>query len=110
MHVIFFPCNRTHEPGKVSVHPDMAILSLVGKQMRNLVGMAGRMFTALAQGNVNIEMISQGASEINISCVIEGRDAVKALNLIHQSCLMIRPEGVAGRGQLLLVCCLFELT
>ena len=76
----------------------MAILSLVGKQMRNMVGIAGRMFSTLAEGNVNIEMISQGASEINISCVIDGRDAAKALNLIHQSCLQIRPEGAKGRG------------
>ena len=80
------------------MHSDMAILSLVGRQMRNMVGIAGRMFTTLAQGNVNIEMISQGASEINISCVIEARDAIKALNLIHQSCLQIRPEGARGRG------------
>jgi len=43
----------------------------------------------IGKGNVNIEMISQGASEINISCVIDGRDAVKALNLIHQSCLRV---------------------
>jgi aspartate kinase len=77
----------------------MAILSMVGRQMRNMVGIAGRMFTTLAQGNVNIEMISQGANEINISCVIDGRDAVKALNLIHQSCLQIKPEGLKGRGQ-----------
>jgi aspartate kinase len=83
--------------GTVSVHREMAILSLVGQQMRNLVGISGRMFTSLGQGNVNIEMISQGASEINISCVIEARDAVKALNLIHQSCLQIKPEGPRGR-------------
>ena len=75
----------------------MAILSLVGKEMRNMVGIAGRMFKTLAQGNVNIEMISQGASEINISCVIESKDAIKALNLIHQSCLQIMPEGAKGR-------------
>ncbi|KAF7323633.1 hypothetical protein MKEN_00584000 [Mycena kentingensis (nom. inval.)] len=80
--------------GTVSVHHDMAILSLVGKHMRNMIGIAGRMFTTLAQGKVNIEMISQGASEINISCVIDGRDAVKALNLIHQSCLQ-PPEAIA---------------
>ena len=87
------------QPGKqVSVHQDMAILSLVGRQMRNMVGIAGRMFTTLAQGNVNIEMISQGASEINISCVIDGRDALKALNLIHQSCLQIKPDSVPVRG------------
>lgn len=83
--------------GTVSVHREMAILSLVGQHMRNLVGISGRMFTSLGQGNVNIEMISQGASEINISCVIEARDAVKALNLIHQSCLQIKPEGPRGR-------------
>ena len=76
----------------------MAILSLVGKSMRNMIGVSGRMFTTLGQGNVNIEMISQGANEINISCVIDGRDAVKALNLIHQSCLQIKPEGERGRG------------
>ena len=95
----------------------MAILSLVGKQMRNMVGIAGRMFTTLAEGRVNIEMISQGtvlftfspflfayfvsgASEINISCVIEGRDAVKALNLIHQACLSAAalPDNGGGRG------------
>ncbi|KAI0777195.1 aspartate kinase [Trametes elegans] len=83
--------------GTVTVSRDMAILSLVGKSMRNMIGISGRMFTTLGQGNVNIEMISQGANEINISCVIDGRDAVKALNLIHQSCLQIRPEGERGR-------------
>lgn len=45
----------------------MAILSLVGR-LQNMVGISGRMFTTLADGNINIEMISQGASEINISC------------------------------------------
>ena len=77
----------------------MAILSLVGSQMASLIGMSGLFFTTLGEGNVNIEMISQGASEINISCVIKGKDAVKALNLVHQSCLQIRPEGGRGRGQ-----------
>ena len=85
-------------PHQVTVIRDMAILSLVGRSMRNMIGISGRMFTTLGQGNVNIEMISQGANEINISCVIEGRDAVKALNLIHQSCLQIKQEGERGRS------------
>ncbi|SPO22855.1 probable HOM3 - L-aspartate 4-P-transferase [Ustilago trichophora] len=78
--------------GTVSVLRDMAILSLVGKHMRNMVGVAGRMFTVLAEGNVNIEMISQGASEINISCVLHEKLAVKALNLIHYSVLEVSPK------------------
>jgi len=82
--------------GTVTLQRGMAILSLVGK-LKNMVGIAGRMFTSLAQGNVNIEMISQGASEVNISCVIQDRDAVKALNLIHQSCLQIKVEESRGR-------------
>ncbi|GJJ10770.1 hypothetical protein Clacol_004998 [Clathrus columnatus] len=83
--------------GTVSIFDDMAILSLVGHQMSHRVGIAGRMFTTLAEGNINIEMISQGASEINVSCVIQARYADKALSLIHQSCLQIKPEGVPGR-------------
>jgi aspartate kinase len=54
--------------GDVSVSEDMAILSLVGRNMRNAIGSAGLMFTSLAKAMINIEMISQGASEINISC------------------------------------------
>lgn len=84
--------------GSVSVHRDMAILSLVGKSMHKMVGIAGRMFSTLAEGGVNIEMISQGASEINISCVIDGRDATKALNLVHRDCLQVGADGTQGRG------------
>ncbi|SLM39034.1 aspartokinase [Lasallia pustulata] len=69
--------------GTVDILDGMAILSLVGKQMKNMVGIAGKMFSALGENNVNIEMISQGASEINISCVIEERDADRAINILH---------------------------
>ena len=63
--------------GTVSILRNMVILSLVGKEMRQMVGVAGRMFSTLAEGNVNIEMISQGANEINISCVIHEGSALK---------------------------------
>lgn len=46
--------------GKVDIMDGMAILSLVGKQMKNMVGIAGKMFSTLGENNVNIEMISQG--------------------------------------------------
>ncbi|WVQ84666.1 hypothetical protein IAT38_006821 [Cryptococcus sp. DSM 104549] len=82
--------------GDVTVSNDMAILSLVGRNMRNAIGSAGLMFTSLARAMVNIEMISQGASEINISCVIENKDAVKALNVIHDSCLSYPRSPVAA--------------
>ncbi|KAI9786862.1 MAG: Aspartokinase [Geoglossum umbratile] len=71
------------EYGTVDIIPHMAILSLVGRQMKNMIGIAGKMFSTLGENNVNIEMISQGASEINISCVIEERDADRAINILH---------------------------
>lgn len=80
--------------GHITVGHNMAILSLVGRQMRHMVGIAGKMFATLAEGNINIEMISQGASEINISCVIDNKDSIKALNLIHQSCLTAPPAAI----------------
>ncbi|KAF7728636.1 Aspartokinase [Apophysomyces ossiformis] len=73
--------------GRVDVLKNMAILSLVGKQMKNMVGIAGMMFSTLASAGVNLEMISQGASEINISCVIDEASAVTAMNVIHDNLL-----------------------
>lgn len=46
--------------GRVDIIKDMAILSLVGTQMKRMIGIAGRMFSTLGEHNVNIEMISQG--------------------------------------------------
>ncbi|SPO00702.1 probable aspartate kinase [Cephalotrichum gorgonifer] len=71
------------ECGDVSILHKMAILSLVGADMKNMIGIAGKMFSTLGEHNVNLEMISQGASEINISCVVEARDATRAMNVLH---------------------------
>jgi len=70
----------------------MAIISLVGKQMKNLVGVAGKMFTSLAEAGISIEIISQGASEINISCVVSEEYALNALKAIHERLLDVDPS------------------
>ncbi len=69
--------------GDVDLVPSMAIISLVGRQLRSMVGISGKFFSTLGDHGINIEMISQGASEINISCVIEEREANRALNVVH---------------------------
>jgi aspartate kinase len=51
---------QLEECGEVSILNQMAILSLVGADMKNMIGIAGRMFSTLGENNVNIEMISQG--------------------------------------------------
>ena len=70
--------------GSVSLRKGMAILSLVGEGMKNSVGTAGRFFSNLAEQGINIEVISQGASEVNISCAIEDQYSDKALKAVHE--------------------------
>lgn len=55
------------ECGEVSILHKMAILSLVGADMKNMIGIAGKMFSTLGEHNVNIEMISQGTS-LRMTC------------------------------------------
>lgn len=69
--------------GSVDVTRELAIVSLVGKQLYNFIGIAGNMFKVLADERINIEMISQGANEINISAVINAKDTIRALQSIH---------------------------
>lgn len=52
--------SELEQVGDVSILNNMAILSLVGAEMKNMIGIAGRMFSTLGENNVNIEMISQG--------------------------------------------------
>jgi aspartate kinase len=53
--------------GRVSLIHNMSIVSVIGHRMRNVVGIGAEIFAALASSKVNIYLISQGASEINIS-------------------------------------------
>ena len=55
--------------------------------MKYTVGTAGKMFSTLGRQRINIEMISQGASEINISCVIREEDVEMGLRVIHEAFL-----------------------
>jgi aspartokinase/homoserine dehydrogenase 1 len=68
----------------VSVEEDLAIIALVGDHMKSHQGLSGRMFSALGKNNVNIRAIAQGASERNISAVINKEDVKKALNTLHE--------------------------
>ena len=68
----------------VIVEMGLAIIALVGDQMKSHQGLSGKMFSALGKNNVNIRAIAQGASERNISAVIELEDVKKALNTLHE--------------------------
>jgi len=66
------------------VEQNLSIIALVGDRMKNHQGLSGQFFSALGNNNVNIRAIAQGASEKNISAVINSTDAKKALNVVHE--------------------------
>ncbi|KAL6362672.1 hypothetical protein LRP88_03974 [Fusarium phalaenopsidis] len=73
----------------VIVTRDMAIVSVIGHKMRNKVGVASEILSTLAAAKINIYLVSQGASEINVSLVVRSDDANLALNTIHDQVLKI---------------------
>ncbi|MBC7641062.1 MAG: bifunctional aspartate kinase/homoserine dehydrogenase I [Flavobacterium sp.] len=66
------------------VEKNLCIVALVGESMKNHQGLSGKMFSTLGKNNVNIRAIAQGASERNISVVINEFDVKKALNTLHE--------------------------
>lgn len=66
------------------VEKELAIIALVGENMKNHQGLSGKMFSTLGKNNVNIRAIAQGASERNISVVINKKDVKKGLNCLHE--------------------------
>lgn len=81
--------NELSEVGIVSVERHMCIVSVVGHKMRNIVGVAGEVFGALARARVNVHLISQGASEINISFVVRAQDVLLAMDVVHTNVMKI---------------------
>ena len=78
--------------GKVEVETGKAIICLVGENVRGRVGMAASVFNVAASCQVNLHMISQGASEINISFVIEEPDVPKVVKALHARFFPAKPE------------------
>jgi len=87
----------------LDVKPGQAIVAVVGDGMRGRPGVAGKLFDALGRHNVNISAIAQGASERNISCVIDTGQQTRALNVIHQAFFETRKRlalAVVGVGNI----------
>ncbi len=68
---------------KISVNNHCAILAIVGDQMVGTLGIASKLFSTLANANINITAIAQGSSERNISVVIDKKEVNKALKVVH---------------------------
>ena len=76
---------RTCTPDSIVVHPNMALIATVGNGMSSNKGVAAKIFTSLSESNINIRMIDQGSSEINILIGIENDDFEKGINAIYNA-------------------------
>jgi aspartokinase/homoserine dehydrogenase 1 len=65
--------------------PSQTIIAVVGEGMRGTPGVSGKVFQTLGRSGINVSAIAQGASERNISCVIDSCNKVQALNLVHNA-------------------------
>lgn len=76
---------RTLEPDRIELLPKMALLATVGEGMSYRVGVAGTLFDALREAGVNVRMITQGASEINIIVGVDEGDFARAMKAIYDA-------------------------
>jgi aspartokinase/homoserine dehydrogenase 1 len=76
---------ETKKINPIRVEKELSIIALVGENMKNHQGISGRMFRAMGNNNVNVKAIAQGASEKNITAVIDSKDIKKALNTLHEA-------------------------
>lgn len=69
----------------IKAEPDLATVAVVGEKMKHTTGIAGKLFNTLGSNGINVIACAQGASETNISFVIDKKSLRKALNVIHDS-------------------------
>ena len=75
----------THRVADIIIEDELSIIAMVGENMRQTPGIAGKVFQALGRSRINISAIAQGSSELNISAVIRRVDKKKALRVIHDA-------------------------
>ena len=75
--------HRLAKPDMLEIEADLALIAVVGRGMKSTRGTAGRIFSALAHANINVRMIDQGSSELNIIIGVENRDFEKAIKAIY---------------------------
>ena len=77
--------HRLAEPDSVEIESGLALIAVVGRGMKSASGKAGKLFTALANMGINIKMIDQGSSELNIIIGVENRDFETAIKAIYST-------------------------
>ena len=77
--------HRSVDPDFLEIHSNIALIAVVGRGMKSTEGTAGKLFTALAKEDINIRMIDQGSSELNIIIGVNEKDFEKATRAIYHA-------------------------
>jgi aspartate kinase len=84
-HILVEEMQKELSPDSVEILPGYALIATVGEGMAHHPGIAARLFGALGAAGVNVRLIDQGSSEINIIVGVESRDYEKAVNAIYRA-------------------------
>lgn len=82
--------HRLAKPDYIDIESDLALIAVVGRGMKSTRGTAGRIFSALAHANVNVKMIDQGSSELNIIIGVRNEDFETAIRAIYDIFVVTR--------------------
>ena len=82
--------HRLADPDSIDIEADLALIAVVGRGMKSTRGTAGRIFSALAHANVNVKMIDQGSSELNIIIGVANEDFETAIKAIYDIFVLAR--------------------
>lgn len=82
--------HRLANPDSIEIESDLSLIAVVGRGMKSTRGTAGRIFSALAHANVNVKMIDQGSSELNIIIGVADNDFETAIKAIYDIFVMTK--------------------
>ncbi len=82
--------HRLADPDAIDIEADLALIAVVGRGMKSTRGTAGRIFSALSHANVNVKMIDQGSSELNIIIGVANEDFENAIKAIYDIFVLVR--------------------
>lgn len=82
--------HRLANPDSIEIESDLSLIAVVGRGMKSTRGTAGRIFSALAHANVNVKMIDQGSSELNIIIGVADEDFETAIKAIYDIFVMTK--------------------
>ena len=81
--------HRLAKPDSIDLEADLALIAVVGRGMRGTRGTVGRIFSALAHARINVKMIDQGSSELNIIIGVANQDFEAAIRAIYDIFVLI---------------------